>query len=331
MQNATVTANRSLAHISKDCYKLVFSLTQYAHVMKRFLLLLPIVALIGGFLYMAWLQIAPQVRSASTAVTASSSESPSQPAVATQAAARTAKESSQIQNLLNTFGQQYAGVVHIAVIDLDDGATGDYDATTPIVSASVYKLFVAYGIYQKIDAGDLTTNSPVTATGGTVGSCLTAMITVSDNDCGKALGDMVGWATLDSQLHAMGYTATTLNNYDKNGNVTDDKMTSASDVARFLQQLYQGKLLSQASTSALINLLKDDELNDWLPSGLPSGTVIAHKTGALYGYVHDAGIVYSPNGNYIVAMLSGEWDEPETDAPPVFAALSSQLWAYFTS
>jgi beta-lactamase class A len=286
---------------------------------------LGLLGVVGVAVYNTWTQVQPI--EASSVASSITTKVPS----ATVTVSNVQKESAQIQDLLQTFTQKYPGRVGISVIDLDNGASAGVDADDQMVSASVYKIFVAYGIYQKIDAGSLTEKTYVSATGKTVESCMTAMIEVSDNDCGKALGDIVGWTKLDDQLKLLGLKSTTLDNYDAYGNVSGDKVTSPADVALFLKQLYAGSLVSDSSTAAFIALLKADQLNDWLPSGLPAGTVIAHKTGALYDYVHDAGIVYGPTGTYIVVIMTKGWQNPETEAPTAFADISSQLWNYFNS
>ena len=62
----------------------------------------------------------------------------------------------------------------------------------------------------------------------------------------------------------------------------------------------------------------------------PDGTVIAHKIGYVYGYVHDAGIIYGTNKNMLAVMLTGEWTNPTTEAPPVFAQLSNSIWEWMS-
>jgi len=42
-----------------------------------------------------------------------------------------------------------------------------------------------------------------------------------------------------------------------------------------------------------------------LAKHLPVGWEIAHKTGLLRRVCHDVGVVYSPNGDYVVAVLTG--------------------------
>ena len=178
-------------------------------------------------------------------------------------------------------------------------------------------------IYQGLDKGTITPGQAAGSTGSNVTQCLKYMITVSDNACGMALGSIIGWDSQNSSLHAVGFTHTLLRG-------SDSEQTSASDVAQLLQRLYEGTLLSPASSSAFITLLKAQTVNDRLPVGLPAGTVIAHKTGDLNGLVHDAGIVYTPHGDYVVVALTGPWSAPG-DAPAWFSELSSQLYAGITA
>lgn len=280
-----------------------------------------VIVALGFWLSFEWSQILPHKVNANAVTKTTTAQA--------QPAANTQKESAQIQSMLQNFASQYPGQISLVAIDLDDGASGTANPATQMVSASLYKLFVAYGIYQKIDAGALTDNSNVTALGKSVQSCTEAMIELSDNDCGKALGDIVGWQALDAKLKTLGLTNTVTNNYDVNGNVQGDKLTTAADVATFMRQLYAGTLLSKNSTADFIELLKKDQVNDRLPTGLPDGTVIAHKTGDLYDVMHDAGIVYGPKGTYLIVMMTQGWDTPATQAPPAFAQLSQTLWNYF--
>lgn len=298
--------------------------------MKRILgigLAMLLLAVTVGGLVLAWNNVAPQLVAAQAQFT----PTPAAAAASSAEQARAQKESSQISAILSNFSAKYPGQIAAVAADLDDDATASVNQNEQMVSASLYKIYVAWGIYKKMDAGTLRGADAVASLNESVDDCMQAMITVSDNDCGYALGSIDGWKTLDNQLAALGFAHTMLNNYDAQGNLNGDKLTTAGDVAGFLTQLYQGKLLSQHSTTAFIELLKQDKLNDWLPSGLPDGVVIAHKTGALYNLVHDAGIVYTTHGTYLVVVMTQGWDDPVNDPPVAFADISSQLYRYFTS
>ena len=217
-----------------------------------------------------------------------------------------------------------AGVpTSIVTIDLKTGAVAGSNADTVFTSASLYKLFVADAVYHGIDAGTIHYTDPAgNGTGLNVQDCLTQMITVSSNPCGEALGAMVGWDSQNAGLHAAGYTHTLLRQYAS-------EQTSASDVALLLHKLYTNSLNSPASNAAFISLLKAQQINDRLPVGLPADVTVAHKTGDLNGLAHDAGIIYTPNGNYIAVAMSGPWNTTG-QAYGWFANFSDSLYSAFT-
>lgn len=280
-------------------------------------------AIVGG-VGAQWNRIAPKLSVPEQSVVVQT------PSVGELLKQQTARKSAELQGILDGFAAKYPGQFGIVVTDLTTGATASIAAHDQMVSASIYKLYVGWGVYKKIDAGTLTINSKL-KNGQTVAQCMEAMITVSDNDCGYALGALVGWKQLDADLASLGLTKTSIDNYGRNiYDLVDDKYTSAADIALFTEALYRGKLLSPASTSAYLSTLKADKLNTWLPSGLPKGTVIAHKTGALYDLVHDAGVVYAQNGDYLIVVMSRNWQNAVKQSPAAFADISRQIWEYET-
>lgn len=265
--------------------------------------------------------LAPAQESSVRASTGQAAQSPAPtPAIAAATPAPTPQKTG-LQELLNNFVAANPDKFGIVVKDLTTGETASIHGERQITSASLYKLFVAQRIYQRIDLGQLDYGSAAGGgTGRTVESCLRVMINVSDNACGWALGGgILGWGAQDRALNIEGYKQTTL--------ATPQK-TSAADVAKLFERLYNGTLISANASERYMALLKDQRVNNRLPKGLPAGTVIAHKTGDLNGVVHDAGIVYGPKTNYVVVVTSGPWGAPAA-APAQFADLSRQLWNYF--
>ncbi|MDK2899345.1 MAG: beta-lactamase class [Patescibacteria group bacterium] len=241
-----------------------------------------------------------------------------------------AKANLRLATIVDPLEITYDNKIGAVIIDLSNNATATINADQEFVTASIYKLFVAYGIYHKIDAGMLSLDKIINSNGAyrTINQCLDLMITISDNSCGYSLGKLYGWAELDTLLAYNGYISTMTNNYDAYDNLTVDKHTTANDVALLLQRLYNGDLLSKSSTDNFIGLLKASKLNNWLPSGLPENTVIAHKVGTLYGYVHDAGIIYGTKKDIVVVLLTGQWNIPATEPLPVFITLANKVWGY---
>lgn len=248
----------------------------------------------------------------------SASPPPAAAPAAIQAPAPVINSMAGVQDALNLFiaGKAPYG---IAVINLKDGQLASTAADKQFVSASIYKLFVAQTVYKMVDSGQLSMGSRVKGTGLTVDACLNRMITVSDNPCGVALGTLIGWEKQNANFQSAGYAGTELY---KN----KDLKTTAGDTALLLKRLYDGTLLSPNSSQHFLGLLKAQKINNRLPQGLPAGMVIAHKTGDLFGLLHDAGIVYSPKGDYIIAALSGPWPNQAVGVSS-FSDLSHQVYA----
>lgn len=172
--------------------------------------------------------------------------------------------------------------------------------------ASVMKLFAAYAVLDRVDAGTLTLATP-TRSGTTVEACLRVIIHVSDNDCHWDLVALIGNQALNDQFWAEGYTRTVYQGYSGNGSYYASKHTSTNDVTLLLTRLHRGELLSPASTQLFIDLLETQVWRHRLPSGMPPGVPIANKTGYLWvssGYIHaDVAIVSAPTGPFVVSVI----------------------------
>lgn len=200
-------------------------------------------------------------------------------------------------------------VFSVVVVDLASGASAAHLADRQVLSASLYKLFVAAELLRRIDSGQLNPGKPADdGRGRTVAQCVHDMIVVSDNDCGAAGLRLVGGGALDNRLHADGYVSTSL---------ASPQRTSAADVALFLTRARDGSLLGsgdEAGSMYLYDLLREQRVNDRLSRGVPPGTPLAHKTGDRLQWAHDAGVMTTPRGDVVVVVLSGPWPSPCCDA-----------------
>src|SRR6185369_8478089 len=142
------------------------------------------------------------------------SEQPAQTPASAVAAVTPAPtpQKSGLQQILDDFAAANPGKFGIVVKDLTTGETAGVSAERQIASASLYKLFVAQRIYQRIDLGQLDYGTAAGGgTGRTVDGCLTVMINVSDNACGWALGGgILGWGAQNQALAIEGYNETNL-------------------------------------------------------------------------------------------------------------------------
>jgi beta-lactamase class A len=188
-----------------------------------------------------------------------------------------------------TAGKNYG----VAVIELSGkrrsaNANGD----KVYLAASTYKLFVAYAVFQLVDAGELHWNDSIS--GLTADVCLEKMIVNSDNPCATAFGEKIGWARIQTMMRDLGLGSTSL--------AAGAKYTAANDLALYLQKLGNGTLLPDAHRDVLLGYMKRQIYRKGIPAG--TGVTVADKVGFLYGYIHDAGLVYAPNGTYAMVIMT---------------------------
>lgn len=94
---------------------------------------------------------------------------------------------------------------------------------------------------------------------------------------------------------------------------TARNVTTASDMTNLYLALLNGEVVNPQASQEMLDLLAAQEINDRLPALLPSGTIVAHKTGNLDGLVHDTGVIYAPAGPVIVTVLTEDLDEGVAD------------------
>jgi beta-lactamase class A len=227
-------------------------------------------------------------------------------------------EQDQLQQFVNSYVANQPGPYAVEVKDLATGATATARPNEPILSASLYKLFVAEMVYERIAQGRVEMGDIVA--GQTVRGCLSDMITWSDNTCGEALGTLVGWGSVNGELHSQGYADTSL---------ASPQHTSVADVSLLLSRVVDGSFVDGHSSQEMFALLSQQKVNNRLPADLP-GVKIAHKTGDLYSFEHDAGIVDGPKGRYIISVMTGPWPNLANAAPSI-AEFSKQTYQFFQS
>jgi beta-lactamase class A len=121
------------------------------------------------------------------------------------------------------------------------------------------------------------------------------MIVKSDNACAEALIKKIGANSLNADIKSIGLADTAFS--------ADNNMTTPNDLANYLTQLEKGKLpLKTESRDRLLSAMKRNVYRQGVPAGATGQT--ADKVGFLWGLLHDAAIVYSPKGTYVLAVMS---------------------------
>lgn len=232
------------------------------------------------------------------------------------------------------------GTYGIVVKNLKTGE--DYSINTHKVyePGSLYKIWVMATAFDQIQNGILKTDEKLSEdvnvlnntfniasktaemTEGiitlTVNQALEQMITISHNYAALLLMERIKHSSVKSFLAKNGFNESSLG---------EPPHVTPYDIALFFEKLYKGELANKEYTNRMLNLLKKQKLNDKLPKHLPKDTIIAHKTGEINFFTHDAGIVFLDEGDYVIVVLS------ESNFPPGaeerIAQISKAVYDYF--
>lgn len=230
---------------------------------------------------------------------------------------------------LEALNTTYLNQVSFMLLNRETGETVAYNEDKLYTSASLYKLYVTYAVLNKVDKGELTLVTPMDAVGGTVASYITKTITLSENETASALAELVTWDYIEEFIHENGFTNTTFNLYQSGGvTYTGTLQTTASDVTKIINKLYDKELLSETSTEYFINQLNNQQLTYALNRGLTDEVFFAHKTGILDDVSHDAGVVTYNDKEYVVTVMSDGWSNASSEAGPIFDSVGSYIMEY---
>lgn len=75
-------------------------------------------------------------------------------------------------------------------------------------------------------------------------------------------------------------------------------------MAYLLERIYNKELVDKTSCEVMLKYLARQKVNDRIPRYLPKNLIVAHKTGTLKGIIHDAGIVFTDRGDYLICILT---------------------------
>lgn len=216
---------------------------------------------------------------------------------------------------------------------------------------SLYKLWVMAEAFNQIESGSLKTeevlsqdvkilNSKFAISSDSaelkegsislsVDDALKQMIQISHNYAALLLTDRIRLSNVAKFLQKHDFKQTSV------GTDGSDPVSTPFDIALFFEKLYKGQLASPANTVRMLDLLKNQQLNNKLPKYLPENTIIAHKTGEIDYYTHDAGIIYLPSENQpdtaqeaIIIVILSSSDYPP-GAEDRIAQVSKAVYEYF--
>lgn len=185
----------------------------------------------------------------------------------------------------------------------------------PIMSACFYAAYQhKLDFEEKLSLGakDITSGSGVLrhmAPGKefTIEELLELMITESDNTATNMLIDKLGFSYLNETFDMFGLKDTNISRHMmdfKKRSRGIENYTSAKDIALLLQKIYRRQLIDSDYSCQGLELLKRQKNNSRIPAKLPADVTVAHKTGLEKTVCHDAGIIFTDQGDFLICVLT---------------------------
>jgi len=249
-----------------------------------------------------------------------------------------------LKRISNLKGQ--AGIV---VEDLETGWTFIHNEDQPFPAASLVKIPILVTCFKAVEEGRLDLSEKHVLrredrVGGsgilrrmrngrsfTYSQLIDYMVTESDNIACNILIDRLGFDYINQVFEELGLQKTRLNRKMIDFAARDqgvENYTTAAEMTGLLDRIYHHRCFNAEISERCLAVLKRQKINDRLPRYLPKEITVAHKTGLEKEVCHDAGIVFTPSGDYIITVLVHTWIGPGS-AKIFIGRLSSYFYEIF--
>jgi len=253
------------------------------------------------------------------------------------------------QHIKDQLGQ-YKGEAGIVIKDLTTGWELSFKKSELFPSASLVKIPLMGACFLAAEQGKiklsrnitLKSSDKLTGSGvlknmpaGTVFSVerlIGLMVYDSDNTAANIVTNLVGIDYANSAFKGFGLKSTDLSRKIADYKSRDrgiENYTTAEDMALVLEKIYRGKLGNKNVSEQCMRILKLTRMNDRIPKYLPADTNIAHKTGLENGVCHDAGIVFTREGDFIITVLTKHAHYNSNVSKEFIAKVALLVYKYF--
>ncbi len=245
--------------------------------------------------------------------------------------------------------RRFRGRAGVIVKDLETGSQISINPQMSFPSASLVKIPILVSCFQAASEGKIDINAKIVlenknkapgsgslesfpaGTEVNISTLLDLMITQSDNTASNTLIDLLTFGYLNDCFKRLGLLNTNIVRVmmdfkgRRNGR---DNFTTVSDIALILEKIYQGKVINKDISARCLEILKRQKMHDRIPKYLPVDTVVAHKTGLENGVCHDAGIVFTQQGDFLICVLTKHNGKTAKNAKNFIARIAKDAYDY---
>lgn len=257
-----------------------------------------------------------------------------------------------LQELIGGFN----GNIGVYTLNLKTGRYAAINADTIFPTASIVKVPILVGVFDKIEKGELQYHQPLTyrdsikyggsgimqffkdSTATELSVLLALMMSYSDNTTSlwnQALAG--GGARINELMVQYGLENTRVNSRtpgrEEIRKIYGWGMTTPREMATLLVKIRKGEVISKAASERMYRLMTHGYYDEGALSQIPPYVQAAHKTGAVDESRSELVLVNAPHGDYVfyVATKNNKdqrWVE-DNEASVMIRKVSAYLWRYY--
>lgn len=250
----------------------------------------------------------------------------------------------------------FDGRAGVYVKDLVTGQEIGINADTLYPTASLIKVPIMIGTFDRIERGEFDYQQPLTyvdslfysdadLTGELRDSATVLLsemvflsISKSDNTASLWLQELAGTGTsINTWLKEQGFENTRVNSRT-DGRRDDWKVfgwgqTTPREMARLVELIYRGEAVSPAASHEMLRILQRPWWDDEALSQIPPHVEVAAKSGAVSASKSEVVLVHAPSGPYLFCVITADqadtrW-EHDNAGYELIRAVSRILWQEF--
>ena len=158
------------------------------------------------------------------------------------------------------------------------------------------------------------------------------MISESDNTAANMLIELLGFDYLNDSFKRLGLRDTNISRRMmdfKSRRQGLENYTTCQDLAYLLDRIYNNKLINKSTSLKCLELLKKQKIKDRIPAKLPDEVMVAHKTGLEKGICHDAGVVFTDKGDFLICVLTKHKNKSSKSAKGFISQIAFLTYNYY--
>lgn len=263
----------------------------------------------------------------------------------------------KLQSLLNETISGFQGEVGVYVRNLKTGKIASINADTLFPTASMIKIPITIGMFNKIEKGELSYGTILTYKDSLaygVGEDIVAslkhnekislakvmmlMITISDNTASLWCQSLAGTGVaINEWLGANGFEHTRVNS--RTSGREDDRtrygwgQTTPHEMAELVVRIREGKVISERSSERIYRNLIRIFWDGNALSQIPPYVQVASKSGALDQSKSEVALVNAPHGDYVFCVITKNQKDTQwvasNEGYVLIRKISKLLWNYF--